>query len=238
MNHFLRAAALGIALGSVAAPAADEAPPPAPFLSTTRSLDRSAQVPPAAPAAAPSPSAVEPGADDVQAAAPVQVGTARQAAARTGSDDLTDDPFAAPDPDGNPDPESMLGTLWKMFLSLGIVIGLVYVTLNYGLRKLMGARGAMLGRAALVKVVERVPLDPKRTLFVIEAAGEYLLVGGADQNLTLISKLPPDEVQKLLSQRQPTASKPSPFLQKLLARSTPSPSSAQNEPPARSTEDP
>lgn len=116
------------------------------------------------------------------------------------------------------DAESMVGTLFKTFLVLGMVVALIYVSLNYGLRKLMGIRGMPVGRSALVKVIERIPLDPRRTLFVIQAGGEYLLVGGGEEGLSLISKLDPTEVSRVLEQRTAAAAAPSAFLQKLLSR--------------------
>lgn len=124
------------------------------------------------------------------------------------------------------DPESLAGTLFRTLLVLGMVIALVYVSLNYGLRKLMGLRAAGGGAGGLVRVIERIPLDAKRSLFVIHAAGEYLLVGGAEDGLNLISKLNPEEVAKLMSEPQRDLSSQSPFLAKLLARKNPPPPTA------------
>jgi flagellar protein FliO/FliZ len=101
---------------------------------------------------------------------------------------------------------------------------LAWLTLNVGLRKLMGIRPVSRG-APLVTVLERVPLDQKRSLFVIQAANEVLLVGGGDGGLTLISKMDPAEVEKLRPQGPGPAVQLSPFLQKLLGRKTPSPPS-------------
>lgn len=114
-------------------------------------------------------------------------------------------------------------TLARTMLVLAMVIGLAWLTLNVGLRRLLGIRPAV--GTHLVSVLERVPLDQKRSLFVIEAAGEILLVGGGDGALSLIAKLDRAEVDKL---RTTSSSQPvqlSPFLQKLLGRkdSPPSP---------------
>ncbi len=116
------------------------------------------------------------------------------------------------------DPESMVGTLFRTLLVLAIVLGLVYVSLNYGLRRLMGLRGLPTGRSTLVKVIERIPLDPKRSLFVVQAAGEYLLIGGGDDGLNLLGKLDAAEVERVLDQQLKQAPQISPFLQKLLSR--------------------
>ncbi|MEW5739330.1 MAG: flagellar biosynthetic protein FliO [Myxococcota bacterium] len=108
-------------------------------------------------------------------------------------------------------------TLVRTMLVLGMVIALVYLTLNVGLRKLLGIRPT--AGTSMVTVLERVPLDQRRSLFVVEAAGEVLLIGGSDNSLTLLSKLDRAEVDRLRAARasgQPVQL--SPFLQKLLGR--------------------
>lgn len=125
---------------------------------------------------------------------------------------------AMDDADGDGEPESLAGALVQTFIVLGLVVALIYVSLNYGLRRLMGVRGMPSGRSSLVQVVERIPLDPKRSLFVLKAAGEYLLVGGSDTGLQLISKLDPAEVTRVMDEKRSSGSAASPFLQKLLSR--------------------
>jgi len=118
-----------------------------------------------------------------------------------------------------PENEGMGWTLFRTFVVLVLVLGLIYLTLNHGLRWLMGIRAPGAGREPLVRVVERVPLDPKRSLFVVKAAGEYLLVGGGEGPLNLISKLDPAEVSRIEAARTaPAVPLISPFLQKLLSR--------------------
>jgi flagellar protein FliO/FliZ len=108
-------------------------------------------------------------------------------------------------------------TLLRTMIVLGMVIALAWLTLNVGLRKLLGIRPVV--GTSMVTVLERVPLDQRRSLFVVEAAGEVLLIGGSDNSLTLLSKLDRAEVDKLRAAR--AAGQPvqlSPFLQKLLGR--------------------
>lgn len=108
-------------------------------------------------------------------------------------------------------------TLVRTMVVLGMVIALVYLTLNVGLRKLLGIRPT--AGTSMVTVLERVPLDQRRSLFVVEAAGEVLLIGGSDNSLTLLSKLDRAEVDRLRAAR--ATGRPvqlSPFLQKLLGR--------------------
>ncbi len=120
-------------------------------------------------------------------------------------------------PDAAPVEELNLGwTLVRTFVVLGFIIMVIYVTLNFGLRRLMGISAVPRGQA-VVQVVERIPLDQKRAMFVVKAAGEYLLIGGGDGSLQLIAKLDAPEVEKLRLQRLPGIAL-SPFLQKLLKR--------------------
>ncbi|HEY8207094.1 MAG TPA: flagellar biosynthetic protein FliO [Myxococcaceae bacterium] len=104
-----------------------------------------------------------------------------------------------------------------MFAAMGFVIAAIYITLNFGLRKLMGARS--IGSAQLVSVMERTVLDQKKSLLVLRAAGEYLLVGATEDGIHLISKLDTQEVERLERESRVQASPGiSPFLQKLLSR--------------------
>lgn len=105
---------------------------------------------------------------------------------------------------------------WALFrtaLVLGIVVSLIYLTLNVGLRKLLGLQQAT--ALGLVKVLERVPLDQKRTLFVVRAGQEVLLLGASENSLELITKMNAEQVA--LAQPLPAAAPTlSPLLQKLL----------------------
>ncbi|WP_434388430.1 FliO/MopB family protein [Melittangium boletus] len=142
-------------------------------------------------------------------------------------------PAAAPDltdglpPSGDPAlltggedaPESLGWMLTRTLLMFGAVVGCIYLTLNVGLRKLMGLQGVPMGRPSVVSVVERVALEPRRTVFVLKAADEYLLVGSSDSGLQLLSKLDTGAVERIRTERPPATVVPlTPFLQKLLAR--------------------
>ncbi|HSP80022.1 MAG TPA: flagellar biosynthetic protein FliO, partial [Myxococcaceae bacterium] len=117
------------------------------------------------------------------------------------------------------EPESLGWTLVRTLLLFGAVVLSIYLTLNVGLRRLMGLQGVSLGRPSVVSVVERVALDQRRTLFVLKAADEYLLVGGGEGGLQLLSKLDAEAVERIRAARPPANVVPlSPFLQKLLAR--------------------
>jgi flagellar biogenesis protein FliO len=132
------------------------------------------------------------------------------------------DPFAD-EAAADAEPESLGWVLARTLLLLGAVLLSIYLTLNVGLRKLMGLQGPMGRRQSLVSVVERVPLDQRRTLFVLKAADEYLLVGSGEGGLQLLSKLDTQAVDRIQTEhsQQPSNVVPlSPFLQKLLSRRT------------------
>ncbi len=109
-------------------------------------------------------------------------------------------------------------TLIRTALVLGIVVSLIYLTLNVGLRKLLGIKPA--SSQGLVTVLERVPLDQRRSLFVVRAGSEVLLLGGSDASLSLITKLDSAEVDKAQTARAPQLTL-SPMLQKLLGTKPP-----------------
>ncbi|HYO69773.1 MAG TPA: flagellar biosynthetic protein FliO [Archangium sp.] len=136
------------------------------------------------------------------------------------------------------EPESLGWMLTRTLLLFGAVVASIYLTLNVGLRKLMGLQGVPAGRPSVVSVLERVPLDQRRTLFVLKAADEYLLVGGGESGLQLLSKLDTAAVERIRSERPPAhVISLSPFLQKLLARrdatqqGTPATQPSGTEPP-------
>lgn len=106
--------------------------------------------------------------------------------------------------------------LVRTIVVLGLVVVLAYLTLNVGLRRLMGIQPA--GRSGIVQVLERVSLDQKRALFVVEAGGEVMLLGGAEGSVTLLSKLDRAEVEKSRAERAKPSVELSPFLQRLLGK--------------------
>ncbi len=88
-------------------------------------------------------------------------------------------------------------TLLRTLAVLGVVVALAYLTLNVGLRKLMGIESVGRRGKPIVKVLERTALDQKRSLFVVRAGDEVLLLGGSESNLSLLSKLDASVVESL-----------------------------------------
>ncbi|MCY0996654.1 flagellar biosynthetic protein FliO [Myxococcus sp. MISCRS1] len=188
-----------------------------------------------APAASPSPVPAAPtGAAVVDAVAPPQAGQGAPAAPSPAapspaSPPVWEDPSIDAAAAAEAEPESMGWMLVRTLMVLGAVVASIYLTLNVGLRRLMGLQSTSTGRQTVVSVVERLPLDPKRALFVVKAADEYLLVGGGEAGLQLLSKLDAEAVERIRAQRPQTNVVPlSPFLQKLLSRRS---GGSSSEPP-------
>ncbi len=112
--------------------------------------------------------------------------------------------------------QSLGFVLFKMLLGLGVTVGLIYITLAYLARRL-SQFPAMKGK--LLRVAERLPLEPRRTLFVVEAAGEFLLVAASESGTTLLAKLEAEKVRAELAKAGAAhAASPKPFWLRLLEK--------------------
>src|SRR5262249_8375397 len=79
----------------------------------------------------------------------------------------------------------------ETLLILLVVCAIAWVVLRFGLRRLFagGATGPM-------RVVARMPLEPRRTLYIVEAAGKTLLVGVSDGGpMTTLAELDAEAVR-------------------------------------------
>ena len=74
-----------------------------------------------------------------------------------------------------------------MLLSTTVALAFV-CALAVGALRLLGPR-KFSGRD--LRVVEKLPLDARRSLYLIEVAGQRMLIGAGDGPLTLLKELPP-----------------------------------------------
>jgi flagellar biogenesis protein FliO len=84
-----------------------------------------------------------------------------------------------------------------------IVLGAVCIAAFLAVR--MFGRVMATGRARgrhLLDVVARVPLEPRRSLYVVEVAGKTLLVGTSEMGLSVLSELDGSEVRARVGQQQ------------------------------------
>lgn len=206
MLNFLRFAGLVLTLAAPLPAAAQNVPAPAPEAPVV---------------AAPAPPAV---------AAPAAV-SASPVAAPFKVDKPTADDLRFDRPDYVEDTEGLLGSLVRMVLVLGLVLALVYVTLNWGLRKLLRISPV---RNAIVKVHERVPLDAKKTIYLVEAGDEFLLLGVGESEVSCLTRLDAERMRAALAKRSEAASAPvlsgKPFWERLLVKPPPKDPGAQGGP--------
>ena len=84
---------------------------------------------------------------------------------------------------------SLGGSIALSFLSLGLVCLLAYVALRWLARRGVGrAEGPL-------QVVARCALEPRRSIYVVEAAGRCFLVGVGDGPMALLAELDPAQVK-------------------------------------------
>lgn len=83
-------------------------------------------------------------------------------------------------------------------LVLGAVCVVAFVVVRVAGRWL--ATGRVRG-AHVLDVVARVPLEPRRSLYIVEVAGKSLLVGTSEMGLSVLSELDRDQVRAQVAAR-------------------------------------
>ena len=101
-------------------------------------------------------------------------------------------------PSGDVERASLVAQLVQMFVVLGGVCLLAYVVLGKLLPRIV--RGTTpLAKRRILEVVDRLPIDPRRSILVVEMASRYFLVGITEQGITLLSRLDEDDVKAALA---------------------------------------
>lgn len=89
----------------------------------------------------------------------------------------------------------------KMFFVLGAVCLLAYLALGKGLPKLLKIKPPSASKRIL-KVLDRLPIDQRRSLQIIQIGEVYFLVGVTEQGINLLSRLDSDNVELALTQAE------------------------------------
>ena len=88
-------------------------------------------------------------------------------------------------------------SLLLSFASLGVVCLVAWGTL-----RLLAGRGV--GKASgAIRVLARCPLEPRRSVYIIETAGRCFLVGVGDGPMALLAELDADKVRVLVGTGSP-----------------------------------
>jgi len=93
---------------------------------------------------------------------------------------------------------SLGGSIALSFLSLGLVCLLAYVALKWLSRRGVGRSEGPL------QVIARCPLEPRRSVYVVQAAGRCFLVGVGDGPMALLAELDPAAVKSSIPEPAPT----------------------------------
>lgn len=88
-----------------------------------------------------------------------------------------------------PELPSLGGSLALTFVSLGLVCLLAYFSLKWISRRGVGQGGGP------IRLIARCSPEPKRSIFLIEAAGRCFLVGASDGGMNLLAELDPKEIK-------------------------------------------
>jgi flagellar biosynthetic protein FliO len=99
------------------------------------------------------------------------------------------------------------GAVWLSLLSLGVVC-----LVAWGALRVLAGRGVSKATGA-VRVLARCPLEPRRSVYVIEAGGRCLLVGVGEGPMTVLAELDAERVRA-----ESAASAGSPRFAEVLAR--------------------
>jgi flagellar protein FliO/FliZ len=97
---------------------------------------------------------------------------------------------------------SLLWTFLQTIVALGFVCLLAYVLLRYVLPRVNVASNSK----SIVRVVDRVPIDQKRSLYVVEVTGRWLLLGSSETGMNLISELDAEKAQAEVAARKSAVS--------------------------------
>lgn len=87
-----------------------------------------------------------------------------------------------------PDQTSLVGQLVKTMVALAFVCGIIWVIFKFGAARLLpGAMGPRDGR--IVRVVERVMVDQKSSILIVDVGPDRMMLGCAEGGISLITKL-------------------------------------------------
>ena len=97
---------------------------------------------------------------------------------------------------------SLLWMLAQTVFVLVLICGLAYVAL-----RLLPRRAGGIPASSMLQIVDRVPLDQRKSLYVVKVTGRWLLIGSSESGVHLISELDPkaaEEEAELAAQERPT----------------------------------
>jgi flagellar protein FliO/FliZ len=98
---------------------------------------------------------------------------------------------------------SVLWMFVQTILALGFVCLLAYLLLSVVLPRLKVGTS----NRTMIHVVDRTPLDQRRSLYVVEVTGRWLLIGASESGVQMISELDPEKAEQEVAARKAAAAK-------------------------------
>ena len=92
---------------------------------------------------------------------------------------------------------SQAGQFLEVMAALGLVLGLAYLVLKFGLARMTGFKPVAGGP---LELVARFPLEPRKTLYIVKAGTELVLIGSSEAQLQLLAGLSQDNAASILAE--------------------------------------
>jgi flagellar protein FliO/FliZ len=110
---------------------------------------------------------------------------------------------AEDDPAGKIESFDYTGQILQVVVALVAICIVFLIVIRWLLPRMAraaGGQGFRMGGGRLVRIVDRCPLEPKRTVFLVEVAGRYMLIGSSEGSVTKIAggDLDEPEIRRLL----------------------------------------
>ena len=83
-----------------------------------------------------------------------------------------------------------------VLLALAGVLVLAYVTLKIGLPRILGLNPSSNGP---MRILARFPLEPRKTLYLMEMGSQVFLLASSDNNVTYLTAVDPENVSQIVA---------------------------------------
>lgn len=80
--------------------------------------------------------------------------------------------------------------LWSLFTTLGLIIFFLILA-AWALRRMMATRVQQLNESSAIKVLERRAIAPKLAIYLLEVAGQGIVISEASNGVKVLATLPP-----------------------------------------------
>jgi flagellar biogenesis protein FliO len=88
----------------------------------------------------------------------------------------------------------------KMIAILGLILAAVFVGLRVWLPRMAGMRKVAAGP---IRVAARLALEPRKNLYIVQAGGDYFLVGTSESGMHYLTRLDSDRAEGAMAESEP-----------------------------------